>query len=86
MGRVKLILTIFAYAMSSFGYAQVFKGRTDPKTKGSVSYCELKINPDSSVYLVFHSNFNESYSEYKGSIKKVNDTLFSIYAVSFFYT
>jgi hypothetical protein len=74
----------------SFG--QVFSGKFQKDVTSEKYFCQLKINSDSSIFLIYYSNFcinNQEYSgdyqEYSGGIKKINDTLYEINAILAFW-
>lgn len=42
--------------------------------------CTLRINKDSSINFIYNRDFNVVYGDHKGTIKKLNDTLFRVSA------
>ena len=75
---MKTISTIFLCITYSAVFGQVYSGKTLDKEYFD-NFCDLKINNDSSIYFIYYDRFNSNeYYEYKGVVKKINDTLFKL--------
>lgn len=83
MTRHFIIIVVFL-TLKINAYGQIFKGATTDK--GHPRTCTLKINPDSSVVLVYYSKANESYTQYLGKIVRKKDSLFHVSAKMTFGT
>ena len=57
---------------------QIYTGTSLNKLKDYS--CSLKINSDSSVLFIYHTELNETYGEHSGRISKINDTLYQVSA------
>jgi hypothetical protein len=75
MKRYLLIILAFMFSVT-FVSGQLYCGNST-----SNNWCLLRINKDSSIDFVYSRNLNEFYGEHKGTIKKINDTLYHITAV-----
>lgn len=63
---------------ASVSFGQTFIGKQSDKLKRY--NCTFRINKDSSINFIYDRDFNSIYGEHKGTIKKVNDTLYSVSA------
>jgi hypothetical protein len=83
---MKQIFAIVLSVIFTVAHSQI---KSDTSIVGSVftgiskdSYrCLLKVNSDGTVCFAYSLRLNEVYSEYKGSIKKLNDTLYHVSVV-----
>ena len=69
------LITIFFIFSVTFVKGQLYCGNST-----SNNWCLLRINNDSSINFVYSRNLNEFYGEHKGTIKKINDTVYHITA------
>lgn len=71
-----LLFLLIGLPFSIFG--QTFEGHSLDDTKAY--HCLFRINTDSSVNFIYNTKGNGVYADYKGTIKQINDTLFSVSA------
>jgi hypothetical protein len=77
--NLKNILIILTFILTNISLcAQIFTGKSIDKSKNY--NCALKINSDSSIIFICNTEENELYGQYEGTIKRVNDSVFSISA------
>jgi len=76
---MKNIFTLIFLTISVFSFGQTYNGVYGKYKHNWV----LKINPDSTIILE-HDDENAAYDEYSGTIRKINDTLFTINAKMMF--
>ena len=76
MKNAILIFVFFVSVNISFG--QTYAGKQPDKFK---SYnCSFRINKDSTINFIYDKDNNSIYGDHKGTIKKLNDTLYHISA------
>jgi|GEM_PF-2363819 hypothetical protein len=79
---ISVILFLFLFWVPNL-YGQLFKGASGKSfTDLSPYQCSLRINQDSTIDFIYHQYINRAYSEFKGVIKKVNDTTYRISSTS----
>lgn len=63
-------------------FSQTYTGQSRDKRDGYS--CSLKIQADSSVLFIYSRGANETFAEYSGNIKKINDSLYHVSATMTF--
>ncbi|MFO0356284.1 MAG: hypothetical protein ACK50A_04960 [Sphingobacteriaceae bacterium] len=75
MQKRLILLISFLLTLNYFG--QTYKGKGD--SKSGEYKCFLKINPDSTLlFNYFDDRGNIVFADYRGNIKKINDSLFQV--------
>lgn len=72
------ILTFMILITASVSFGQTFIGKQSDKLKRY--NCTFHINKDSSIIFIYDRDFNGIYGEHKGTINKINDTLYRVSA------
>lgn len=75
--RLRQYIIILFHILTFVSYGQTFKGKGD--SPSGIYKCYLKINPDSTVLFNYYDDRgNVAFADFKGSIKKTNDSLYQI--------
>ena len=91
---MRALLPILLLAFNPVIFGQVYSGRALEENsvyrghgtlKTNYDLCDLKINGDSSIYFICYDRYFYVYRDYRGKMKKVNDTLSEINVVSCFF-
>lgn len=72
------ILTFIILISASASFGQTFIGKQSDKLERYNS--TFRINKDSSINFIYSRDFNAVYGEHRGTIKKLNDTLYRVSA------
>jgi hypothetical protein len=72
------ILTVMILMSVCVSFGQTFIGQQSDKLKRY--NCTFRINKDSSINFIYNRDFNGIYGDHNGTIKKINDTLYSVSA------
>ncbi|MGD0709942.1 MAG: hypothetical protein ABR968_02050 [Bacteroidales bacterium] len=71
--KKRLLILLYFIITGTCAIGQIYSGNSTADY-----WCLLRINKDSSVNFIYSLNYNEFYGEHKGTIKKINDSLYHI--------
>lgn len=72
------ILILKFLVLTNFSFGQTFIGTQTEKFKRY--NCTIRVNKDSTINFIYHRDKNGVYVDHKGTIKKLNNTLYRISA------
>ncbi|MDL2309196.1 hypothetical protein LJC53_06405, partial [Bacteroidales bacterium OttesenSCG-928-C03] len=72
------IVTLMLFVSVNVSFGQTFIGKQSDKLNRY--NCSFRINKDSSVNFIYDRDFNGIYADHRGTIKKLNDTLYRVSA------